>query len=101
MSQDGHANANDDAQLASSLMFFAATMKDRDIAACMEKAAARISHVVSETLHRSTVRREVLGEIHQKLHDMKNLQRASAWPHVEGVARAEKMVWDLICEASK
>lgn len=39
---------------------------------------------------------DVLNEVHQRLHDMKNLQRASAWPHVEGVARAEKMVLDMI-----
>lgn len=44
----------------------------------------------------SATRFNVLNEVHQRLHDMKNLQRASAWPHVEGVARAEKMVWDMI-----
>lgn len=43
-------------------------------------------------------RRDVLNEVYQRLHDMKNLQRASSWPHVEGVARAEKMVWDMIAE---
>ena len=45
---------------------------------------------------RSDSRFSVLNEVHQRLHDMKNLQRAGAWPHVEGVARAEKMVWDMI-----
>ncbi|HEX6992412.1 MAG TPA: hypothetical protein VF151_11020 [Gemmatimonadales bacterium] len=49
---------------------------------------------------RADIRRQTLNEVHQRLHDMKNLQRASAWPHVEGVARAEKMVWDLIMEVS-
>jgi hypothetical protein len=39
---------------------------------------------------------DVLNEVHQRLHDMKNLQRASAWPHVQGVAMAEKMVLDMI-----
>lgn len=41
------------------------------------------------------LRDDVLADVERRLHDMKNLQRASAWPHVEGVARAEKMVREM------
>lgn len=67
----------------------------RAIVALMDykKALAEARATRSES---APTRREVLAEVHQRLHDMKNLQRASAWPHVEGVARAEKMVWELL-----
>lgn len=38
----------------------------------------------------------VLSEVHERLRTMKDLQRQSAWPHIEGVDRALRMVWDMI-----
>lgn len=43
----------------------------------------------------AALRDDVLADVERRLHDMVNLQRASAWPHVEGVIRAERMVREL------
>lgn len=62
------------------------------------KATAAINAAASEN---SPSKADVLREVEQRIHDCYNMQKASAWPHCEGVARAKLIVRAMIEETER